>query len=103
MADQFPAEWRDLLVRLDQRVSDGFAHINNRLDAYDRRADALDRRVDALEDAEIKRSGEIAGAQKLGSYLKIAVTGLIGVVGYLGYQVELAPQPTATVIPNRYR
>lgn len=101
MADQFSAESRDLLIRLDQRVSDGFANINNRLDAYDRRADALDRRVDALEDAEIKRAGELAGAQKLGSYLKYAVTGLIAVVGYLGYQVELAPEPVTAVYPTK--
>lgn len=92
--DAFSLEARDLLIRLDQRVSDGFAAINQRLDAYDRRAADLDRRVDALEDAEIKRAGELAGAQRLGSWLKVVVTALVGVVGYLGYQIELAPQPS---------
>lgn len=92
--DAFSLEARDLLIRLDQRVGDGFAAINQRLDAYDRRAADLDRRVDALEDAEIKRAGELAGAQRLGSWLKVVVTALVGVVGYLGYQVEIAPQPS---------
>ncbi len=92
VTDPFPLEARDLLIRLDQRVGDGFAAINQRLDAYDRRAADLDRRVDALEDAEIKRAGELAGAQRLGSWLKVVVTALVGVVGYLGYQIELAPQ-----------
>lgn len=87
-----PQDMRDLLVRLDQRVTDGFATINQRLDSYDRRADKIDDRVSALEDAEIKRAGELAGAQKLGGYLKVAVSVLIAVVGYLGYQVELAPR-----------
>ena len=48
MAD-VPQDWRDLLIRLDQRVSDGFDTMNKRFDAYDRRADALERRVGDLE------------------------------------------------------
>ena len=87
-----PLEMRDLLVRLDQRVTDGFDRINHRLDAFDRRAENLDARINALETAEVKRAGELAGAQKLGGYLKVIVGGLVAVVGYLGYQVELAPQ-----------
>lgn len=86
-----PQDMRDLLVRLDQRVTDGFAAINARLDSYDRRAENIDARVSALEAGEIKRAGELAGAQKLGGYLKIAVTALIAVVSYLGWQVELKP------------
>lgn len=92
-----PQDMRDLLIRLDQRVTDGFAAINARLDSYDRRAETLDNRVSALETAEVKRAGELAGAQKLGGYLKIAVSALIAVVGYLGYQVELAPRHDTTV------
>lgn len=92
-----PQDMRDLLIRLDQRVNDGFAAMNRRLDSYDRRADKIDDRVSALEDAEIKRAGELAGAQKLGGYLKVAVSVLIAVVGYLGYQVELAPRHDTTV------
>ncbi len=95
-----PQDMRDLLIRLDQRVTDGFATINQRLDAFDRRAENLDARVQALEAAEVKRAGELAGAQRLGSYLKIAVTALVAVVGYLGYQIELAPGPEATVAKN---
>lgn len=87
-----PRDMRDLLIRLDQRVTDGFASVNQRLDSFDRRAETLDTRVTALETAEVKRAGELQGAQKLGGYLKVAVSVLIAVVGYLGYQVELAPR-----------
>ncbi|WP_293965979.1 hypothetical protein [Sphingomonas sp.] len=98
MADPaIPQDMRDLLIRLDQRVTDGFATINQRLDAFDRRAENLDARVTKLETAEVKRAGELAGAQRLGSYLKIAVTALVAVVGYLGYQIELAPRSDRVV------
>jgi len=86
-----PQDMRDLLIRLDQRVTDGFAAINARLDGYDRRAENIDVRVSALEAGEIKRAGELAGAQKLGGYLKVAVSALMAVVCYLGWQVELRP------------
>ncbi|RDE06802.1 hypothetical protein [Sphingomonas aracearum] len=49
MPDSVPQDWRDLLIRLDQRVSDGFDTMNKRFDAYDRRADALERRVGEIE------------------------------------------------------
>lgn len=42
-------ESRDLLIRLDQKVSDGFDLMNKRFDTYDRRAEALERRVTSLE------------------------------------------------------
>ena len=70
MADGVPQDWRDLLIRLDQRVSDGFETMNKRFDAYDRRADALERRVGDLETMLADRPLYIG--QHMGLVMKVA-------------------------------
>lgn len=45
----FSTEIRDLVIRLDQKVSDGFHQINSKLDAMERRADGHDQRLGTLE------------------------------------------------------
>lgn len=47
---------RDLLVRVDQKVSD----IHVKLDAMERRADGLDKRLTALEQEAIQRKAALA-------------------------------------------
>ncbi|RYE92856.1 MAG: hypothetical protein EOO77_46220, partial [Oxalobacteraceae bacterium] len=49
MADPLPQDMRDLLIRLDQRVQDGFADVRIKLDAMDKRADSIEQRVVTLE------------------------------------------------------
>ena len=48
MTDE-PREMRDLLIRIDEKVKNGFDNINSKLDAMDRRADGLDTRLRAVE------------------------------------------------------
>ncbi len=78
---------RDLLIRLDQRVDDGFKSMNEKLDAMNRRADSLENRV---RDLEVWRSEVQGGAKGIGLSYKIvtAATGaLIGVLALLGIQL----------------
>lgn len=51
---------RDLLVRLDQKVGDGFAQIHAKLDAMERRADGHDKRLTELEQEAIQRKAALA-------------------------------------------
>lgn len=50
-----PQDMRDLLIRLDQRVSDGFQNVNDKLDAINRRTDDIDGRVRKLEESNTSR------------------------------------------------
>ncbi|WP_334185072.1 hypothetical protein [Novosphingobium sp.] len=51
---------RDLLIRLDQKVGDGFAQIHAKLDAMERRADGHDKRLTALEQETIQQGAKLA-------------------------------------------
>jgi hypothetical protein len=51
---------RDLLVRLDQKVGDGFAQIHAKLDAMERRADGHDKRLTELEQEAIQRKAVLS-------------------------------------------
>lgn len=57
-----PQDLRDLLVRLDQRVSDGFANIDKKLDKMDQRADDHDRRLRDLEQrmSTVETTGKVS-------------------------------------------
>lgn len=62
-----PQDFRDLLIRLDQRTADGFDSINKKLDRLDGRADSLDIRVRDIETELADRArlkGEFEDAQK---------------------------------------
>ncbi len=81
-----PQDMRDLLIRLDQRVDDGFKNMNDKLDAMNRRADSIDGRV---RDLEVWRSEVQGGAKGIGMGYKVltAATGaLFGVLALLGIQ-----------------
>ena len=82
MTDVVPLEMRDLLIRLDQRVADGFDNVNKKLEAMDRRADSIDQRVTALEKWQTETQTTTANARKWGaiawSVIGSAVTGIIG-------------------------
>jgi hypothetical protein len=82
-----PQDMRDLLIRLDQRVDDGFKSMNEKLDAMNRRADSLEHRV---RDLEVWRSEVQGGAKGIGLGYKVltAATGaLIGALALLGIQL----------------
>ncbi|WP_140419446.1 hypothetical protein [Sphingobium sp. Z007] len=85
-------EMRDLLIRLDQRVDDGFKNINAKLDEMNRRADGHETRIRSLEDWRTEVRGNAKGITvgwKVGSIL---VGALAGIVGYMGFQVALVPK-----------
>lgn len=108
---------RDLLIRLDQRVSDGFLTLNQKLEAMDRRADGIDSRVKTIEQQIADRPiylgqhkqlmGRVAnlegwrteqvGALKAGKAMWAAIVALAGIVGFVGYQIEVAPAPAPTI------
>lgn len=116
-ADPLPQDMRDLLVRLDQRVQDGFESVNKKLEQMDVRFNNLEQRVVTLERDTANRpfligqhqtmlsdvndlknwrtstEGQIAGAAKMGGWMKAGVAAILAVLAYLGYQVEVAPPP----------
>jgi hypothetical protein len=86
-----PQDMRDLLIRLDQRVDDGFKSMNDKLDAMNRRADGLETRV---RDLEVWRSEVQGGAKGIGLGWKVGsviVGVVIGFLGMLGLQLAVAP------------
>jgi hypothetical protein len=85
-------EMRDILIRLDQRVDDGFRNINSKLDEMNRRADGHEIRIRSLEDWRTEAKGERKGITfgwKMGSGLLGA---LAGILGYMGLQVAVTPK-----------
>ena len=90
-----PQDMRDLLIRLDQRVDDGFKNMNDKLDAMNRRADGIDSRV---RDLEVWRS-EVQGGAKgisLGWKVGSAIIGAIsGVALILGIQMAVPTKQVA--------
>lgn len=81
-------EMRDLLIRLDQRVGDGFQNINTKLDDMNRRADGHETRIRTLEDWRSEFSGGTKAAS-LGWKLLFALGGGLGV---LGLQATIVPK-----------
>ncbi|WP_203311569.1 hypothetical protein [Sphingomonas beigongshangi] len=118
--DPLPQDMRDLLVRLDQRVADGFTDMRAKLDLMDKRADSLEQRVVTLErdtanrpflitqhnqmlndvstlkDWRLKTDAQIDGATKMAGWIKGAGVGLIAILGYFGYQLEFNTPDAAT-------
>ncbi len=117
MTEPLPQDMRDLLIRLDQRVADGFADVRLKLDAMDKRADSIEQRVvaierdnanrpflinqhvemlkdvDELKDWRTRSTTQIDSAVKTGKFIWTAV-GVVGLMlGYVGYKVEVAPDP----------
>lgn len=111
-SDPLPQDMRDLLIRLDQRVQDGFADVRIKLDAMDKRADSIEQRVmkleqdtanrpflinqhnqmindvDSLKTWRTESTAQIAGATKMASWVKAGSLAIIAVLGYFGYQIE---------------
>ncbi len=89
-------EMRDLLIRLDQRVDDGFRNLLDRHDATDRRQDGHETRIRALEEWRIAIKGGVQGAGiswKIGSAL---VGALIGALSVIGFQLAVVPKANPT-------
>lgn len=83
---------RDILIRLDQRVDDGFRNINSKLDDMNRRADGHEIRIRSLEDWRTEVRGGAKGITigwKLGSAL---VGAFAGILGYMGFQLAVVPK-----------
>jgi hypothetical protein len=53
-------EMRDLLIRLDQKVGDGFQNIDKKLDNMERRADNHENRIRSLENDNQSRLGYVS-------------------------------------------
>ena len=111
-----PQDMRDLLIRLDQRVGDGFQNINARFDEANRRSDAHESRISKLEETSIIRQGyvgrfeavestvrnhegrfqQLEGAGKGAGIIGKAASGLIGAgvaaLAMIGWQVGLQPK-----------
>lgn len=85
---------RDLLVRLDQRVDDGFKNMNAKLDALTNRADGHEQRIRDLEGWRKEVQG---GAKGLGLGYKVATAAfgaLMGALALLGIQTATShPKP----------
>lgn len=92
MALQIDQEMRDLLIRLDQRVDDGFKNINAKLDEMTRRADGHENRIRNLETWQSTIVGKALGigmGWKIGSAMIGAAT---GIVALLGFQLVASPK-----------
>jgi len=90
-----PQDMRDLLIRLDQRVDDGFKNMNDKLDAMNRRADGLETRV---RDLEVWRSEVQGGAKGIGLGWKVgsAFLGAVGgILAMIGVQSATTPEKPA--------
>lgn len=75
---------RDLLIRLDQRVDDGFKNINDKLDAMNRRADGHEQRIRNLEEWRSEVQGGAKGiglGWKAGSAIIGAIAGVLALLG----------------------
>ncbi|MBA4228688.1 MAG: hypothetical protein C0456_18955 [Hyphomonas sp.] len=121
-------EMRDLLIRLDQKVSDGFENINHKLDEMNRRADGHEDRIRRLEDTTNNRSqfiprfevveakvaihegrfnqldGAGKGAGLFGRVATAALGALAAVLAMLGLQVSTthkASHPTTVEQPAK--
>ena len=97
MAVVVDQEMRDLLIRLDQRVDDGFKNINAKLDEMTRRADGHENRIRNLETWQSTVVGNAQGiglGWKIGSALLGAVT---GVLALLGIQSAVVPKDKPNV------
>lgn len=116
-----PQDMRDLLIRLDQRVGDGFQNINARFDEANRRSDAHEGRIGKLEEASITRQAYVGrfeavektvnghenrfqqfeGATKGGGIVHKFWTASLGaglmLIGVMGYQMSLQPKAQAKV------
>lgn len=120
-------DMRDLLIRLDQKVGDGFKNINEKLDNMERRADAHETRIRQLENDSQTRLGyvsrfeavetkvqlhegrfqQLEGAGKgFGFGWKALTAGvgfagiLIGLVGSLGLKLMSIPDKPVTNAPQ---
>lgn len=109
-------EMRDLLIRLDEKVSNGFENINAKLDDGDRRADGHEERIRKLEDVTSHRTGYVSRfevveakvashegrfAQLDGAGKGVGVLGKlgtallgagIGILGMMGLQIGMVPK-----------
>lgn len=114
-----PQDMRDLLIRLDQRVGDGFQNINDKLDAINRRTDDIDGRVRKLEESNTSRQAlvgrfedmektvsshegrfqQLEGAGKGAGLIGKVWTGLLGAgvaaLAMMGWQISLQPKAQA--------
>jgi len=119
--DGFGIEMRDLLIRLDQKVEDGLADIKQDFTEIRREQDAIKTRVGTIESelgnrplliqqhtevmkdvselklARLTSEARLDGAKTATRFLWSALALVVSVLGYVGYRVEIAPQPvTAT-------
>lgn len=89
-ADQ---EMRDLLIRLDQRVGDGFHNINAKLDEMNRRADGHETRIQSLEHWRTEVKGGAKGLTLGGKLLSGFIGAAITIVTFLGLSVVVTREP----------
>ncbi|KKI22556.1 hypothetical protein [Sphingomonas sp. Ag1] len=116
-----PQDMRDLLIRLDQRVGDGFQNINARFDEANRRSDAHESRIGKLEEASITRQAyvgrfeavekpvnghknrfqQLEGATKGGGIVHKLWTAALGagamLLAVMGWQISVEPKAQAKV------
>jgi hypothetical protein len=109
-------EMRDLLVRLDQRVGDGFLNINAKLDEMNRRADGHENRIRALENDNQTRLSyvprfefvetqvhrhegrfqQLEGASKGATFVanagRVLIGAIVTAIGIFGFQFALVPK-----------
>lgn len=93
MAVPVDQEMRDLLIRLDQRVDDGFRNINQKLDDMNRRADGHETRIRTLEDWRSEMQG---GAKGIGLGWKV-FSAIAGALSVLGLQAVILPKKPPTL------
>ena len=92
-------EMRDLLIRLDQRVDDGFRNINSKLDEMNRRADGHETRIRSLEDWRTEFRGGTKSVLGIGKVGQWAISALIGIAAALGFQFAVVPKDKPATAP----
>jgi len=75
---------RDLLIRLDEKVANGFASIMSRLDHMDRRADGHEKEISDLKVRVLKIETTAVNAQKFAGWIWAACgAGVLSAAGTL--------------------
>jgi hypothetical protein len=103
---QVDQEMRDLLIRLDQRVGDGFAHLTAKLDAMELKHEGHEQRLRSLEHWRTEVRGGAKGigfGWKVVSVLSSIVIGVLATLGVQFMSIEEKPAQKTPIEVHKIR
>jgi hypothetical protein len=98
MSDPIDQEMRDLLIRLDQKVSDGFQSITQQIASIDSRVLRHDTRIDELERWKISSESSTKSYFTIGKIIWSIVAAIAGFVGSQALNVTVVKTPPVAVV-----